>query len=274
MSTYRQFLALLALLRGCLGNRQEFQAADIRTNLCQMRDCAGVLARLLGTIQPANGFWISGIVGSRHAVRSTVSMRSEVPAPKTSRRAALGVTGMLLTPFFSPQAVGYDRPKDFFEVALKKQGETKASAIKKNEEADKLLEKVSAANNDKEYDRAMTDLTLWIIASGPTLSQMIQAGKAAVQGVGLTETALPRGFRTRELIKECMRVKDEKLPRFIQKAGVEIEGLEECSPTRTRDFCKSAGPLAETAFTRMLKELETRAPRQYCQEGCALLVWD
>ena len=42
-----------------------------------------------------------------------------------------------------------------------------------------------------------------------------------------------------------------------------VNGLPECVPSRDSDFCASAGPAAESAYKLMLRELKSRAARQY-----------
>ena len=69
----------------------------------------------------------------------------------------------------------------------------------------------------------------------------------------LQSSPLPEGFETRKLIKLC-----KEALAALPRVGYECE--------KTRDnngVCFNAGPLAETSFTAMLRELKKRAPLQY-----------
>ena len=79
-----------------------------------------------------------------------------------------------------------------------------------------------------------------------------------------TERAIDR--EERKLVNKayatCKETLDS-LPRYYQKAGEYVYGLPECVPSRDSDFCASAGPAAESAYKLMLRELKSRAARQY-----------
>jgi hypothetical protein len=134
--------------------------------------------------------------------------------------------------------------------------EREAKAAVKNKEVAPLLLKVRAATTALEFDDAVTQLTLWIIGTGPPIPSDGAAWGSTFAG------PLPDGFRTRELVATCKAALDD-LPRYKQEAGLYVEGLGPCEATRERNFCLSAGPRAESAYKSLLIELKRRAPRQY-----------
>lgn len=159
----------------------------------------------------------------------------------------------------------YDLPPPRPSVEeIQKRDEAKNAKVEAlNVKAESLLAKVRLAKDDQEFEAAMTDLTIWIIGTGkPVYNDFIE------------EYPLPWGFNTRELVFGVQAAK-KALPRFRQNAGQVVPGLESCPKTRDMSPCYSAGPLAENAYKAMMKELETRAARQYDEPGASATykVW-
>lgn len=132
-----------------------------------------------------------------------------------------------------------------------------AKAAKQNKAVAPLVARVRASTTPGDFDAAMTDLTLWIIGTGDPIPPPSVLGATTYDG------PLPDGFQTRELVSACRTALDA-LPRYTLRAGTMVQGLPECVETRTNGgVCTSAGPLAESAYKAMLRELKARAPRQY-----------
>lgn len=258
LSIHAISLALAYLTHGCRGYSRQDEVQGLHVRRLQEPSRASALATLLLKIKPASALHMStkGLMRRRPCRRSVLGYAaSSVFAPTSSLCA------------YWP-AAAYDAiPVEEFSASTisKRIQEREAKAKKSNKEADALLAKVQVAANETQYDDAMSQLTLWIIGTGPPLPQFGAGAKGDIEG------PLPAGFRTRELVATCKRVKDA-LPRFRQKAGEVVIGLPECVETRERSDCLSAGPLAEIAFRSMMVELEKRAPRQYdVNAGSALL---
>ena len=169
-----------------------------------------------------------------------------------SRRISIAALPMLIP----LRAVAYDSlptaaapdPAAVAAEREKRKLERLARAAKKNAEVDKLLESVIAAKASKDFVAGMDALSVWIIGQGAPLCS------GACQWTTAEDlSALPGGFRTRELVATC-KAALMSLPRVTYG----------CEATRDNNgICISAGAEAEGAYQAFLVELKKRAPKQY-----------
>ena len=175
--------------------------------------------------------------------------------PSCSRRDALGLTFALNSPAYAYDAIPTTATgADPGVERRRKEREQRVATL--NAQVTPLLATVRNSKTAAEYDDAVTKLTVWIIGTGPPAPVNTEGG------LGVFAGSLPDGFRTRALVATCKETLDS-LPRYYQKAGEYVYGLPECVPSRDSDFCASAGPAAESAYKLMLRELKSRAARQY-----------
>lgn len=179
------------------------------------------------------------------------SIPTGVPSAKAPPPRQLDWNEVQSGKYGKPPPQEFKDPEVLRKERMKAKAEREKKAAAKNAEADVLIAQVTKGGEAKDpvaFSDATDKLSLWIIEQGPPLPPPGGPWADILQS-----SPLPEGFETRQLIRECKEALT-LLPRVGRS----------CEKTRDNNgVCYDAGPLAESSYSAMLKELKKRAPLQY-----------